>query len=193
MAYDLTFPFRILHLLKTGEEALLRLNNSKVQIKMLPQVLRHFVSFPQAQQPVVHKNAVQIFAYRAVQQDRHDGGIHSAGKSADNMTVSDALLHFPDNALRERGHAPVRHKLRRPEQKIAQHALSVRGVMHFRMKLHGGGVRTLSPWLIQTRVVPAMPSQSAQGAPSRNSAGPYSRVEDFASSPPRFSARSCIP
>ena len=59
----------------------------------------------------------------------------------------------------------------------------------------GGGASTLSPWLIQTLegLRASRPSQSAQGALKVSSAGPYSRVRDWASCPPMFRARSCMP
>ena len=47
--------------------------------------------FFQPQQPVVHKNAGQLFAHGPVEKGGRDGGVHPAGEGADNSSVSHLL------------------------------------------------------------------------------------------------------
>ena len=137
MPDDLALLLGIFHTLEQVEEAILGLDEVEVQVKVLAQVADHFLAFVEAQQTVVHEDAVQAMADGLVQQHGHHGGVDAAGKGADHVLVTDLFGHFLDHAFHEAGHAPVGHDVADLEQEVAQHGVAVHAVVHFGMELHG--------------------------------------------------------
>ncbi len=97
--------------------------------------LLHFFGFILAQQPVVHKDAMEPVTDGFVHQNGGHGGINSAGYSAKQSCISD----LPADGLRfgfdEGGHAPILPGTT-DGKKVGQDFFAFLGVLDFRVKLH---------------------------------------------------------
>ena len=78
VADDLALFFGIAYSGELGEKSLRRIHSNDVQAKFAAQVLLHFLKFILAQHPVVHEDAGQAIAQRAMHQLRRHRGIHAA-------------------------------------------------------------------------------------------------------------------
>ena len=55
---------------------------------MFAQVAHDFFAFVLTEHAVVHEDAVQLLADGLVEQHSHHGGVHAAGKGADDVAVA---------------------------------------------------------------------------------------------------------
>ncbi len=136
MPDDFALAFGVFHAFEQLEKAILRPDKGQVEIEVFPKVVHHFLAFPGPQHAVINKHAVQALAYGLVQQHGHDGGVHPAGQGADHMPVPNLLPRFAQYPLHKGRHGPVRRQTGDAEEEIAQNAVAVFAVVHFRMELH---------------------------------------------------------
>ena len=124
---------------------------------------------------MIDEDAGELLADRLVDEHRGDGGIDTAGQSADHLALADLAADLFDRLLLERAHGPVAGAPGNLAHEIAQDGGAVRGVHDFKMKLRGvefarfvgdhrdrrvrrspdraksgGSLVTRSPWLIHT-------------------------------------------
>ena len=97
----------------------------------------HALGFAEAEQPVVDKDAGQLVADRLVDQHRRHRRIDAAGEAADHFLPADLGADFLDRLLLEGAHGPVAMTPGDFAHEVAQDGGAMRGVYHFKMKLHG--------------------------------------------------------
>ena len=151
VADDLALLFRVVHAGKQIEEEVGGLNVFEVQVEMFAQVTHHLFALVLPENAVVHENAVKLMADGLVQQHGHHGGIHAAGKGADDMAFAHGFPHFSDHAFHKGAHGPVGSDVRHLEEEVVDHQGAFLGVMHFGVELqsvdaalfaaHGGHVQ----------------------------------------------------
>ena len=98
--------------------------------------LFHLGRLALAQQAVVHEDALKLRPDRLVQQQRHDGTVDAAGKSADDALLPDTLSDARRRLLDERPHAEGESDSALLEERLVQLA-PARRVRDLRMELDG--------------------------------------------------------
>ena len=137
-ADDLPLRFRIGDAGQLAQEAIGCVDSDQIQSQLLAQVLLNFGEFVFAQDSIVDEDTGQPRADGFVYQHGGDGGIHTAGKTADGVAFGadgffDRLNGFVDETCR----SPIVLGAADAEDKIAQQVLTVLGVVDLRMELDG--------------------------------------------------------
>ena len=85
--------------------------------------------------PVVHIDAVEPLAYGLVQQHRHDGGIHAAGKAEHHLVVADPALQGLDGRLHPVAEVPALLRAADLEHEVGQYLRAILRMHNFRVEL----------------------------------------------------------
>ena len=80
-AYRLALLLRVVDARKRRVEAVCRAHHGEVEAEVAPEHLLHLLGLAPAQQAVVHEDAVQAPADRAVEENGHHGRIDAAGEA----------------------------------------------------------------------------------------------------------------
>src|SRR5215475_5550858 len=67
----------------------------------------HTLGLSEAKQPVIDEHAGELIAYRFVDEHGGNGGIDTAGKTADHLVLADLAADFFNRLVPERAHGPV--------------------------------------------------------------------------------------
>ena len=128
-----------------------RVDEVERQLQLVAEPLPDLVRLVVAQQPVVHEDAGQPIADRAMDQHRRDRGIDAARQSAHDLARPDLLPNPLGRLLDERGDRPVARAAADAVGEVPQDLEAVVGVRHFGMeqqrvqlpvrRLHGGDRR----------------------------------------------------
>ncbi len=120
-----------------GEEALAGVDGDDVEAEFVAEILLHALKLVFAQHAVVDEDAGELRADGFVDQDGGDRGINSSREAADDVARADLLADGFDGGLDEVSRGPVAGGAADAEDKILDELGSERGVVNFRMKLHG--------------------------------------------------------
>ena len=137
-ADDLALTLRIDHARKRFQEFLLRVNRHQPGTGGRHEIPLHLGTLTGAQQTVIDEYTRQPVADGPLDQCGRNCGVHTAGKSADGVSVADLLTHRLDERLGDIGRRPVRADTGELMQEPAEHLLAVRGVDHLGVILHPG-------------------------------------------------------
>ena len=74
-----------------------------------------------------------------VKKHTRNGGIHAAGEAQDHLIISNLRPEIRYRGLDERSGGPVSLAATDTQRKVGKHLRTFRGVVHFRMELHGEG------------------------------------------------------
>ena len=90
-----------------------------------------------AQHAVVHEDAGQLVAHRAVDKGRGDRGVDAPGKSQNHPVVADAVADLGDLGLDQAVHGPCGLQAADVEQEVGQHLVAVLAVTDLGVELGG--------------------------------------------------------
>ena len=85
---------------------------------------------------MIDKNARELIADRLRQQRRRDRRIHTAGKCQQHLAVADLGADVLNGLAHEVAHRPVTGRAADLIQEVAQHGLTILGVVDLRVELH---------------------------------------------------------
>ena len=133
---DFTLRFRIVFARQRSQETRLAFDVNDVQAEAIAKHIHNLLGFIQTQQPVIHKDAGQVFADGAVQQHGGDGGIHAAGQAEDHLIVANLLTNALNSIVDNFGRGPQRFTLADIAYETLQHAQTLTGMGDFRVELY---------------------------------------------------------
>ena len=135
LADDLALRLRIGDVLQAREETLFRVDAHEVDVPILERGL-DLVALVLAQQTVVDKDARELIADGLSQQRRRNGGVHAAGKRQQHLAVADLGADVLNGLAHEVAHRPVTGRAADLIQEVAQHGLTILGVVDLGVELH---------------------------------------------------------
>ena len=99
--------------------------------------MRHdLVALTQAQQAMIDEHADQLCTDSPVQQRGDHGGVDAAGEPQQHLALADLGAHARDGILDDVADAPQRIAAADLAHEALQQLRPLRGVRHFRVKLH---------------------------------------------------------
>ncbi len=98
--------------------------------------MENLFEFIFAQQPVIHKNAVQLLADGAVHQGGGHGGIYPTRQRHDYFIFPNFGFEGPNRGLYERLGGPILMTAADPDDEVVQQLLALGRVRHLGMKLN---------------------------------------------------------
>ena len=119
-----------------GEKLRRCIADAQINFEMIAESGFDQLPFIFSEQPVVDKNADQLFADRLVQQGGDDGGINPATESADHGTGTNLFANEFDGSIHERSHRPRTFAFADFVEEIMEDQFTARRMRDFRMKLH---------------------------------------------------------
>ena len=135
LADDLALGLRVGDVLQARKEALLGVDTHEVDVPVFKRGL-DFVALVLAQQTVIDKDARKLAADGLGQQRRRNGGVHAAGKRQQHLAVADLGADVRNGLAHEVAHRPVTGRAADLIEEVAQHGLTVLGVVDLGVKLH---------------------------------------------------------
>src|SRR3989441_4688980 len=129
--------FRILDVRQRAKEEGARIHDPQIDPEMRPEGLLHLLPFAQTQQSVIHENAGQPVADRAVPRRRCYRRIHAAREAADRpLRGTDQPVDSPYLLLDEVARRAIGRAAGDLEQEIVQHLPTPRGVRYLGVEQH---------------------------------------------------------
>ena len=89
-----------------------------------------------AEQTMVNEYAGQLFAYSLRKKNCCNGGINTAGKSAQYLAIANLFLQLCNSSSYEGIHLPVASTLTYLVNEVTQHSSTLNGVHNLRMELN---------------------------------------------------------
>jgi len=137
IANDFAFLLRVGDTGEAGKKALAGIDGDEVEFEVVAEGLLDFGELVFAEDAVVDEDACEVVAEGLGDEDGGDGGVDSARKGADGVTIADLLFDAGDGGLDEMLRGPVGGGVADVEDEIAQHLGPARGVVDLRMELDG--------------------------------------------------------
>ena len=120
------------HLEETGTS----IDHVEVDARGRDEVALHLLGFARTQEAVVHEDAREPVADRALNQSCSDGGVHAAGERAEHPLVAHSRLHGLDLIFDDAAHRPGRGGAGDLVEEVLEDRLPVLGVQDLRVELH---------------------------------------------------------
>jgi hypothetical protein len=111
---------------------------------MLGESLQHTVHFPVSKQTMIDKEAFQSFAYRAMQQYRHDRGVDSTAQPEEHHLAFKIFVQRTDLLFDKRGRSPIVPAATDAYHEVAQKQPALIRMGNLWVKLNG---IITAPWL----------------------------------------------
>ena len=119
------------------EEARSRIDHAQVEPEVRPERPLDLLPLVQPQQAVVHEDAREAVADRAVHQRGRHGRIHTAGKSADRLLGrTHELADAPHLVVDEVARRPIGRAAADFKQEVMEDLAAARSVGHLRVEQH---------------------------------------------------------
>ena len=135
LADDLALGLRIGHAGKLCEEALLGVDAHEIDVPVLEGRL-DLVALILAHEAVVDENAGELTADGLGKQGRRDGGIDAAGQREQHLAAADLGAYRLYRRAHIVAHRPVAGRAADLVQEVAQHRLTVLGMVYLGVELH---------------------------------------------------------
>ena len=135
-ADDFSLLFRLGHAFERSVEAFRCIDSLQLHREGPGENVHHLIALSGAHEAVIHIDAGQAIANRAIQQRSGNRAVHAAGQSQQYRAIADLPANLSNGALRIGFHRPVGLDFADAEQEVFQHRHAFLGMGDLRVELH---------------------------------------------------------